>query len=205
MNKRLNKIFDFLCEIEKLKLVERIPYLSDKKRQENDAEHSWHLAMMLLSLEGEFENKFDCFKTLKIILVHDLIEIHTGDDWVTTKEKKDDKRIAEKEAADKLFSILPVDLEKEFRGLWEEYDQGETIEAKIAKGLDKLSYSLQHSISKKINWHNSASASEDIESSRDYAMPYIKNEPAMIEIFEHLMNERALHQDKFQWVKRTQK
>lgn len=200
MNSRLKKIFNFLCEIEKLKLVERIPYLSDKKRQENDAEHSWHLAMMLLALEGEFEHKFDCFKTLKIILVHDLIEIHTGDDWVTTKEKRENKRIKETKAADKLFAILPKDLEKEFRDLWEEYDEGETIEAKIAKGLDKLSYSLQHSLSKKINWHENADA---IESTRNYAMPYIKNETAMIEIFEYLMNERALHHNEFEWVKRN--
>ncbi len=199
MNNRLKKIFDFLCEIEKLKLVERIPYLSDKKRQENDAEHSWHLAMMLLALEGEFENKFDFFRTLKIILVHDLIEIHTGDDWVTTKEEKELKRVRETEAADKIFAILPKDLEKEFRGLWEEYDQGKTMEAKIAKGLDKLSYSLQHSLSKKINWHENADA---IESTRNYAMPYIKNEKAMIEMFEHLMTERASHHDEFEWVKR---
>lgn len=199
MNKRLQQIFEFICEIEKLKLVERIPYLSDKKRRENDAEHSWHLAMMFLALEKEFENKFDTLHTLKLILVHDLIEIHTGDDWVTTKEAKELKLQQETEAADKLFSLLPKDLNLEFRALWEEYAEGKSKEAKIAKGLDKLSYSIQHYISKKINWHNEGSS---IQATVDYAMPHVKTEQTLVEIFDFLMQDRAENHKLFEWSPR---
>jgi putative hydrolases of HD superfamily len=185
MNRRLSKIIRFLKEIEKLKLVKRIPYLSDKKTLEDDAQHSWHIAMMFLVLEKEFKNKFDSLKILKMILVHDLVEIHTGDDWVTTKEEKMKKHLAEIESANKIFPILPTDLSKELRTLWEEYDKGKTTEAKIAKGLDKLSYSLQYVISNKINWPEEG----NIMTQREYARPYLEDIPAMFTIMESILKE----------------
>jgi len=205
MDQRLTKIFGFLKEIEKLKLVERIPYLSDKKRRENDAEHSWYVAMMLLSLEKEFENKFDTLRTLKIILIHDLIEIYTGDDWVPTKAGKDLKQVQEEKAADRIFAKLPSDLETEFKDLWKEYDEGKTIEAKIAKALDKLSYNIQHNISKKINWYHGANSYDDIISSTKYAMPYLQDEPVLIQIFEHLMKDREKNSHLFKFTMREKR
>lgn len=182
---RLRKIIDFLKEIEKLKLVERIPYLSDQARRENDAEHTWHLAMTLLLLEKEIKLKFDVLQALKIILVHDLVEIYCGDCWVITKNEKAEKRTREMQSADKLFSILPDDLEKEFKDLWLEYDEGKSAEAKIAKALDKLNYALQLSVSKKIEWpepHNRKSA-------EDYAEPHISFEPLLLQIHDTLLND----------------
>lgn len=200
MNERLLKILAFLKETEKLKLIERIPYLSDKKRQENDAEHSWHLAIMLMTLEKDFKAKFDILQAIKLIMVHDLVEIHTGDDFVTTEEAKAKKHAAEDKSAKKIFGLLPPDLEQEFYDLWQEYDKGKTEESKIAKGLDKLSYALQHSISKKINWHEDA---DSAESTRAYAAKYIDPEPALREIFDHLLAERVAKHDEFEWVKRN--
>jgi putative hydrolase of HD superfamily len=188
MKNRLEKIISFLSEIEKFKLIKRIPYLSDKKTLEDDAQHSWHLAMMLLVLETEFINKFDLLRALKLTLIHDLVEIYTGDDWVTTTEAKAKKRQNEVESANKLFPILPDDLAKELRDLWEEYDEGKTIEAKIAKGLDRLNYSLQYNTSDKINWFKEG---DTIAETIDYAKPHLEIEPVMSKIMDILMSERA--------------
>lgn len=193
MNDRLNKILLFLKEIEKLKLIKRIPYLSDGITIEDDAQHSWYVAMMLLTLEKEFSNEFDTLRTLKMLLLHDLVEIHTGDDWVTTKEAKELKRQKELESADKIFPILPNDLSQEFRELWEEYDLGMTTEAKIAKGLDKLSYSLQYNISNKIKWYK---GNDTVEEVIQYAGPHLKVEEVLERIMEVLMKEREENERK---------
>jgi len=185
MNKRLQSIINFLKEIEKLKLIERIPYLSDKKRRENDAEHTWHLAMMLLALEKELDLKIDILKTLKLILFHDLVEIHTGDSWVTSLEAKSKKRQAELDSAKKIFALLPPDLEKEFMDFWLEYEGGKTKEAKVAKALDKMHYALQFSVSKKIEWPKPHSRQSDIE----YALPYISFDKKLIAIHKQLMDD----------------
>lgn len=188
MNKRLNKILDFVREIEKLKLIQRVPYLSDKKTIEDDTQHSWHLAMMVLVLEKEFQNKFDINQAIKLALVHDLVEIYTGDDWVTTAEEKIQKRKNEIASADKIFPILPDDLSQEMRKLWEEYEDGKTIEAKIVKGLDKLIYSLQYNVAEKVNWFKEG---DTIPETIEYARPHLDIEPVMREIMDILMNERA--------------
>ena len=190
MTNRLEKIIRFIKEIEKFKLVERIPYLSDKKRREDDAQHSWHLAMMLLALEKEIESKFDLLHTLKLILVHDLPEIYTGDDWVYTKEDKERKSREEKAAAKKIFSSLPADLAEEFYLFWSEYDEGKTIEAKVAKALDKICYPLQYSLSQKIEWEKP----HDGQSAKDYAFPYLEFEPKLKEIFIELQNQVEFYQ-----------
>lgn len=185
MNERLQKILAFLKEIEKLKLIERIPYLSDRKRQENDAEHTWHLAMMLLALEKEIKVKFDTLQALKLIMIHDLVEIYTGDSWVNTKEAKNKKHNAELDSAKKVFSFLPADLEIEFMDLWLEYEAGKTTEAKIAKALDKINYALQFSISKKIEWPEP----HDRQVAVDYAAPHISFDSMLIAIHEQLLDD----------------
>lgn len=188
MNKRLHQILDFLAEIEKLKLIKRVPYLSDQKTIEDDTQHSWHLAMMLLVLEKEFQSKFNVNQAVKLALIHDLVEIYTGDDWVTTKEEKVQKRKNEVISANKIFPILPSDLSKKMRKLWEEYDAGKTTEAKIVKGLDKLIYSLQYNISEKINWFKEG---DTIPETIEYAKPHIEFEPVMREMMNILITERA--------------
>jgi putative hydrolase of HD superfamily len=183
---RLSQIIVFLREAEKLKLVERIPYLSDRIRRENDAEHSWYLALILLSLEGELGVKFDALKTYQMIIVHDLVEVYTGDDWVYDKGLKERKRQDEIAAAQKLFSLLPEDLSKKFYDLWQEYDSGKTVESKIAKGIDKISYTLQYAISHKIEWHGIKATRE---ANRNYALPYLENNDTLLSIFDVLLDE----------------
>ena len=182
---RLKSIIAFLKEAEQLKLIERIPYLSDRVRRENDAEHSWYLALLLLSLEEELEIEFDQLKTYKMIMVHDLVEVYTKDDWAYDKEKKKLKQEREVKAAKKLFSLLPPDLSKKFLSLWQEYDAGKTIEAKIAKALDKICYTLQYSISKKIEWGKACTKQE----SYDYAFPHVSCNKTLLNLFEALLDE----------------
>lgn len=182
----LGKIVSFLKEAEKLKLVERIPYLSDTKRRENDAEHSWYLCLMLLALDDRLNIKFDVLRTHKMIIVHDLVEIYTGDDWVTDEKEKKSKKLKELNAAKTIFNILPVDLSKKMLDLWKEYDSGLSIEAKIAKGLDKISYTLQYSISKKIEWNKKYATKKE---SRDYALPHISHNEVLTELFDCLLDE----------------
>lgn len=188
LSSRLDQIINFLREAEKLKLVERIAYLSDGARRENDAEHSWYLALMLLSLEEELGVIFDALKTYQMIVVHDLVEVYTGDDWVYDKGLKKKKQQAEIVAAKKLFSLLPKDLSKKFYDLWQEYDEGKTQEAKIAKAVDKISYTLQYNISRKIEWHGPKA---DKESHRSYALPYIDHNETLLSLFNSLLDEMA--------------
>ncbi|MFA5926561.1 MAG: HD domain-containing protein [Patescibacteria group bacterium] len=185
-DKRLTKIINFLKEAERLKLVERIPYLSDKARRENDAEHSWYLALMLLALEDDLGIKCDLPRTYRMILVHDLVEIDTKDDWVPDTAGKAIKRQNELVSAKRVFGLLPADLAGKFMKLWQEYEAGETIEAKIAKGLDKISHTLQYSISKKVEWHREYATKEE---SRDYALPHVSQNPVLLEMFDTLLDE----------------
>ncbi len=136
---RFEKQMQFLIEIDKLKHVLRRTLLTDGSRRENDAEHSWHLAMMAMVLyEYATEPKPDLEKVLKMTLVHDLVEVYAGDTFAYDAQGNEDKEAREKAAADKLFGILPDDLETEYRSLWEEFDAMGTPESRFAAALDRL-------------------------------------------------------------------
>ena len=182
MEERLLKILSFIEEIEKLKHIKRINTLSDCSRQESDAEHSWHLAMIVLLLKNELGEKFDLEKAVKIALVHDLIEIYAGDYWPSNKKEIQEKKSREKKAAKKLFSQLPKDLEKEIKEYWQEYENVKTVEAKMVKALDKIVYPLHYALSKTIVWHKQQSSNGG---RRVYGKPYVKHNQVLAEIFEH--------------------
>ncbi len=148
---RTDKLLDFLKEIEKLKFIDRRVYLSNRKRKENDAEHSWHVAMFVILFEKDFP-KLDSQRILKMILVHDLVEIYAGDTFAFDKIALASQTEREEEAAKKLFSLLPRDLEKEFYRLFKEFDEIKTPEAKFAQSYDKLHPILQNILSKGKAW-----------------------------------------------------
>ena len=188
-NKRLFKILQFIEEIEKLKLINRINTLSDCSRQESDAEHSWHLAMIILLLKDELGIKFNVEKAIKIALVHDLIEIYAGDSWPANDKEKIKKKIIEKESAEKLFAQLPRDLRNEFENYWLEYENAKTDEAKIVKGLDKIVYSMHYSISGKIVWRKSEPS---IKATQIYAMPHVKHNKVLTDIFKYYLDRSRI-------------
>lgn len=138
---RLDKIIVFLKEIDKLKTVERVFELANG-RKENSAEHTWHMALMLMCLEKELEG-IDFLKTYKMVLIHDLVEIYDGDYYFTDKKRREGKHEREKITAKKLFGMLPDDLGDEFFSLWEEFELRESNEAKVAQALDKIQALMQ--------------------------------------------------------------
>ncbi len=138
MNSRMDEQFDFLREIDKEKEIFRQTYLSDGSRRENDAEHAWHLAMMVMLL-GEYSNEpIDRYRTMSMVLIHDLIEIYSGDTYAYDTEGNKTKRARELDAAERLFIRLPEDQCRMVRGLWDEFEANETQEAHFANMCDKL-------------------------------------------------------------------
>lgn len=181
-DKRLSKILRFIEEIEKLKHVKRINTLSDASRQESDAEHSWHLAMIILLLKDELGVKFNAERAIKIALVHDLVEVYTGDVWPDGEEEKKEKLKRERKAAQKLFSKLPDDLKKEVEGYWLEYEEAKTEEAKIVKALDKIVYPLHYAMSGTIVYHKEQDTNKG---RRLYGKPHVDHNKVLSEIFEY--------------------
>lgn len=135
----LQKQLSFIVEVDKVKNVMRRTLLIDGSRRENDAEHSWHLAIMAMLLTEYAEDKnFTLDRVLKMVIVHDLVEIYAGDTFAFDVQGNLEKEEKEKKAADKLFGQLPEDQAKQFRKLWEEFDEAKTPDARYAAALDRL-------------------------------------------------------------------
>ncbi|MFU0782827.1 MAG: 5'-deoxynucleotidase YfbR and related HD superfamily hydrolases [Thermoanaerobacterium thermosaccharolyticum] len=137
-NERLLKQIEFLKEIDKIKQVFRQTLLIDGTRHENDAEHSWHLAMMAIVLSEYANEKIDVSHVIKMVLVHDIVEIDAGDTFVYDEKGYEDKSEREKKAAERIFNILPKDQAEEIRALWDEFEERKTPDAKFASALDRI-------------------------------------------------------------------
>jgi putative hydrolases of HD superfamily len=144
---RTDDLLAFCAEVEKLKHVARQIWVPDHSRQENDAEHSWHMAMMLLVFDKELPATLDRLRTLKLILTHDLCEIYAGDTFAFDKEATKTKQARELAAAKKLYAQLTPDLSVEFFALFDEFEQNETLEAHYANAFDKLHAIFSNTIS----------------------------------------------------------
>lgn len=128
----------FILEVDKLKNIGRQTYLSDGKRKENDAEHSWHLALMAALLAEHANEKVDVLRVMTMVLIHDVVEIDAGDTYAYDEVGKTTQKERETRAADRIFALLPEDQAKEMRALWDEFEARETIEARFARALDNL-------------------------------------------------------------------
>lgn len=136
---RLEKQVQFIIEIDKLKQVVRQTLLTDASRLENSAEHSWHIAAMAILLhEYAVERNIDVFRVVKMLLIHDLVEIDAGDTYCYDVAAHADKAQREQAAADRIFNILPSDQAGELRALWDEFERGQTPESRFAAALDRL-------------------------------------------------------------------
>ena len=135
---RLAQQIDFILEIDKLKQVIRRSYLVDASRRENTAEHSWHLAMMALLLCEHANEAVDPGRVMKMVLVHDIVEIDAGDTYLHDPVGALDKAEREQAAAERLFGLLPADQGRELRQLWQEFEARQTAEARFANALDRL-------------------------------------------------------------------
>lgn len=139
MNARLVQQIRFILEIDKLKQIYRQSRIIGKERYENDAEHTWHLAMMAMILhEHAIEPKPDLLKSLKMLLIHDLVEIDAGDTFAYDEKGLEGKYDREMAAAQRIFGLLPDDQKMECIELWEEFEARETNESKFASAVDRL-------------------------------------------------------------------
>jgi len=156
-NNRLRKQIQFILEIDKLKKIVRQTLLTDQSRKENDAEHSWHIALMaILLLEHAEDKSIDLPRVVTMLLVHDLVEIDAGDTFCYDEAGNEDKLEREIKAADRIFNLLPEDQAAYFRGLWDEFEARETAESRFAAAMDRLQPLLHNYSTKGGTWkeHN---------------------------------------------------
>ncbi len=149
---RLEQQLAFILEIDKVKNVFRQTYLADCNRRENDAEHSWHLAIMAILLKEYAEEDVDVSRVVAMVLIHDLVEIDAGDTYAYDPEGAQTKREREIVAAERIFGLLPEDQGKYFRELWDEFEEYESSDAKYAHLLDNFQPLLLNDAAGGISW-----------------------------------------------------
>ncbi len=135
---RLRRQMEFVLEADKLKEIGRQTYRSDGVQKENDAEHSWHLALMAFLLSEHANDSVDVLRVVEMVICHDLVEIDAGDTYAYDEAGKLTQRAREEKAAERLFGILPEDQARWMRDLWEEFEACRTPEARFARTLDRV-------------------------------------------------------------------
>ncbi len=138
MNERLKKQLDFMLELDKMKNIYRQTYVLHEDRKENDAEHSWHLAILAFMLEEYAAEPIDTLKVIKMVLLHDVVEIDAGDTYLYDEEGYKSKAEREEKAAQRIFGLLPDDQRDEYYALWREFEDDITYESRFASILDRM-------------------------------------------------------------------
>jgi putative hydrolase of HD superfamily len=144
MDSRLCQQIQFIIEIDELKNILRQTRLTDNSRQENSAEHSWHLAIMAIVLAEYAPPNVDVLRAIKMLLIHDLVEIDAGDTFCYDVQGNFNKAEKEEKAATRLFGLLPPEPGKELQDIWQEFEAFETATARFAVALDRLQPLLQN-------------------------------------------------------------
>lgn len=160
-NQTLLQQIEFIREIDKLKFIQRKTKLFNSDRCENDAEHSWHLAMMTIVLAKHSDQPIDVLKVLKMVLIHDIVEIDAGDTFIYDTTKNHTNTEEELIGAKRIFGMLPQEQAEEFVAIWLEFEEGMTNEAKFARTMDRLEPLLQNTSNNGGTW-------------REFDVPYQK-------------------------------
>ena len=150
---RLEMLFNFFREIDREKKILRQTLITGGDRQENDAEHAWHAAVMTILLSEYSEEKIDVLKTVSMLLIHAVVEVDAGDTFAYDEEAKKTQRQREQKAADRLFGMLPYPESEKFRNLWEEFEASETAEAKFAHAMDNLQPMMLNAANNGKSWN----------------------------------------------------
>ena len=160
---RFKRQIAFALEVDKLKNVDRRTTLLDVSRQENSAEHSWHIALLVLVL-SEYANDehLDLFRVLKMLLIHDLVEIDAGDTYCYDATGGQDQEMRETKAAKRLFNILPSDQADAFRSLWNEYEAKDSSESKFANALDRVQPFLHNYFTRGHTWQKHSTKKKQV-------------------------------------------
>lgn len=138
MDERLKKQLDFILRLDQEKNIFRQTHLSGEGRQENDAEHAWHMAIMAFLLKEYANEEVDLFKVVMMCLIHDVVEIEAGDTYAYDKEAISTQKAREEAAKIHLYSLLPEDQKNQLMGLFDEFEEGKSPEAKFAHAMDNL-------------------------------------------------------------------
>ena len=162
MKQRLAQQIEFIVEIDKMKSIYRQNYIINGGRNETDAEHSWHMAIMVLLLAEHADVRIDTARAAKMALLHDLVEIDAGDTYCFDQTGLLDKESREKQAAERIFGLLPEDQAKEWKELWLEFEAGQTAEAAFVNAIDRLQPLLLHSRTEGRSWREHGIAREQV-------------------------------------------
>lgn len=138
MDERLKRQLDFILELDKEKNILRQTHLSGHGRRENDAEHAWHMAIMTFLLSEYSNEKIDVARTMLMCLIHDVVEIDAGDTYAYDEKGKKTQKEREEAAKERIYSLLPGDQKELLTGIFDEFEAGETAEAKFAHAMDNL-------------------------------------------------------------------
>lgn len=152
----------FLREIDKVKQIFRLTYLLDASRRENDSEHSWELALMAMVLSEYGPEGLDVSRVLRMVLLHDVVEIDPGDVSVYDLQARKAKQAEEQACAERVFGLLPEDQGREFRALWEEFEARRSPEARFAKALDRLQPLLHNYLTRGKAWQEHGTKLSDV-------------------------------------------
>ena len=164
LDERLRAQLTFLVEVDQLKTVLRRSPLAAADRRENDAEHSWHLALMVVILAEHSDEPIDVGHTVELVLLHDLVEIYAGDTPLYDSAAGVDQQEREVAAADELFRLLPADQAVRMRALWEEFEERRTPEARFAKAMDRLQPLLLNWMARGGTWRTPGVSADDVRS-----------------------------------------
>ena len=138
MDERLQKQLDFILEIDKEKNIFRQTHLSGHGRNENDAEHAWHMAIMAYLLQEYSNEKIDVARVMLMCLIHDVVEIDAGDTYAYDEEGKKTQKAREEAAKERIYSLLPEDQKEELAAIFDEFEESKTPESKFAHAMDNL-------------------------------------------------------------------
>ncbi len=155
MSSRLEQQIRFIVEVDKLKEIFRQTLCSQSRRPENDAEHSWHLCLAVIVLAGHADHPgLDVLRVLKMVIIHDLVEIDAGDTYAYDSARAADQHAREAVAAARIFGLLPADQAEEFTGLWNEFEEGVTPEARFAAAMDRFQPMLLNCLTEGVTWRS---------------------------------------------------
>ena len=163
MNDRLQKQIDFIVKIDEEKNILRQTHLSHHGRRENDAEHAWHMAIMAYLLQEYANQEVDIGRVMILFLIHDIVEIEAGDTYAYDEEAKKTQAERERKAAEHLFAMLPEDQCRMMRELFDEFEHGDTPEARFARAMDNFQPLLLNDANQGESWmeHDVARSSID--------------------------------------------
>jgi len=186
MKERLSKQIAFMLELDKMKNLYRQTYVLHEDRKENDAEHSWHIAILAFMLAEYSNQPVDVFKVMKMVLLHDVVEIDAGDTFCYDAEGYKSKAEREEKAAQRIFGLLPDDQKDEYYSLWREFEDSETADARFAAVLDRIQPLLLNYTRNGISWKEHDIKMEQV---LDRNKEYFKDSEELGELIQFIIND----------------